>query len=295
MPVVRQRGPEVPKEIAPDSRDDSRNRQGRDPDFLILGAMKAGTSSLFRWLDSVGDVELPGQKELNFFSGSTWDRGIEWYRSQFPAHAVVTGEASPSYSSPSLAGDSARRIFDMYPDMKLIFVARHPEERARSHYRHQVQRGRERRLFHEAMTIDSIYVQTSLYSRTTAPYFERFPRSQILVVRFEELTQTSEAGWRQVLDFLELPNIKRPLDAVNQTVGKRGFSGPLLQAWERGWTGPAKKMPRFVRSAGKALLTSDSKRYRALMVSSEDDLPMPALTELQADGERFETLIGQHT
>jgi hypothetical protein len=250
---------------------------------LIIGAMKAGTTSLFRWLESVDGVELPEIKELNFFSGQTWDRGLEWYRSQFPADAGVTGEASPAYSSPLLAEPAAARIQEILPDISLVFSVRDPVERTRSHYRHQVQRGRERRTFAEAAGPDSEYVTGSLYTRALSPYLQRFPAHKLLLVRFEELTKDTETEWQRVLGFLGLPDTPRPVDAHNVTGQKRRYSKVLLRLWESGRLPKAESAPRAVRNLGKLVMTSDSTRYRRLLSSSQMDLPMESMRLIEED------------
>ena len=257
--------------------------RGRDPDFLIIGAMKAGTTSLFRWLESVEGVELPQTKELNFFSGHTWDRGLEWYRSQFPSDAKATGEASPAYSSPSLAEVASVRIHEIFPTIPLIFSVRDPVERARSHFRHQVQRGRERRPFPEAAGPDSHYVTGSLYTRAMSPYLRQFPAHQLLLVRFEQLTDDSEREWQRVLAFLELPDTPRPADIHNVTSQKRRYSRVLLRLWESGSLPRAESVPRVVRKLGKSAMTSDSARYRRLLTSSHMDLPEESMRLIEQD------------
>jgi hypothetical protein len=264
--------------------------EGRDPDFLIIGAMKAGTTSLFRWLESVDGVELPEIKELNFFSGQTWDRGLQWYRSQFPDDARVTGEASPSYSSPSLAELASVRIHELLPDVPLLFSFRDPVERARSHYRHQVQRGRERRTFPEAVGPESDYVMGSLYSRALGPYLRRFPAHQLLVLRFEQLTADAETEWQRVLAFLGLPDSPRPEDVHNVTNQKRRYSRVLLRLWESGSLPRHESVPRVIRRLGKLVMTSDSARYRTLLSSSQMDLPAESMRLLEEDQAVFREL-----
>jgi hypothetical protein len=61
---------------------------GRLPDFLIVGAMKAGTTSLARWLRAHPQVFMTGTKELHFFD-TYWPRGVEWYAEQFASGTTV--------------------------------------------------------------------------------------------------------------------------------------------------------------------------------------------------------------
>jgi hypothetical protein len=267
--------------------------RGRNPDFLIIGAAKAGTTSLFQWLSSVPGVEMARQKELHYFCGQNSNRGLEWYRSWFPSSASSTGEATPDYTDPTIAEVVASRIHHVYPDISLIFLARDPIERTRSHYRHQVQRGRERVPFSVAADADSSYVATSMYSRALAPYLDRFPPSQLLILRSDHLMDESRIGWDSVLNFLRLPSHPRPADAYNQFAGKRQFSRPLLWLWDAGLLPRAESFPRWMRKLGKKVLTSDSTRYRHLIASSYDDLPEQSLTRLSEDRHRLANLLGR--
>lgn len=255
--------------------------------------MKAATTSLFNWLGTVEGVDLPESKEVQFYSGQSWDRGLDWYRSLFPTSATVTGEASPGYTDPARAEVAASRIRKLYPDIKMIFIAREPADRARSHYRHFVQRGRENRPFAEAAEPTSEYITTSLYSRALAPYLDLFPSSQLLIVRFDLLVGPTEDGWKQVLDFLDLPATARPSMAHNETAGKKRFTGPLLKIWDKGLLRHTRHLPRWTRSVGKTLLTSNTARYRELLASSSDELPEESELMLQRERLDLERLIGE--
>jgi hypothetical protein len=282
----------IPNHSFPEEDRASSVTSGRDPDFLIIGAMKAGTTSLFRWISSIEDVRVPDQKEMDFFSGDNWERGFDWYREQFPVGPHVTGEASPSYTHPAKAGLSASRIHDSYPHMPMIFLARDPTDRARSHYRHSVQRGRENRRFEEAASPDSDYVVGSLYSHGLEPYLTRFPTSQILILTFERLTGDSGEGWASILDFLGLTPIPRPTEAHNRTDVKRRFSRPLLRLWEAGLLPSSDSLPDWLRRLGQSTLTSDSSRYRALLESSSDAMPVASVERLEEDRVRLSHLLG---
>lgn len=113
------------------------------PDFLIIGAEKAGTTSLAGILSRHPDVYIPPEKELRYFSHHQWDRGWNWYCSKFAAadSAQVKGEASPSYTWAPAEPHIPFRIADKLPGVKLIYQMRHPIERAVSHYRHAIYHG----------------------------------------------------------------------------------------------------------------------------------------------------------
>ncbi|MGH9027014.1 MAG: sulfotransferase family protein [Acidimicrobiia bacterium] len=132
------------------------------PDFLILGAQRAGTSSLYRNLSEHPQVIPAQRKEVHFFDYQ-YDRGPDWYRARFPLDAqrnavargvggpAVTGEASPSYLFHPLVPP---RVAGLLPDAKLVAILRDPVDRAISAYHHLVARGHERRSMEEAFAAD---------------------------------------------------------------------------------------------------------------------------------------------
>jgi hypothetical protein len=112
---------------------------GRLPDFIIIGAPRTGTTALFDCLGRHPDVVPAHKKELHFFDHK-WDRGLDWYTSQF-AHApaaAVTGEATPRYMANRTAME---RLVATVPEALLICVLRDPVERAHSHFYYRRARG----------------------------------------------------------------------------------------------------------------------------------------------------------
>jgi hypothetical protein len=102
------------------------------PDFVILGGMRCGTSSLYRWLSAHPQVTPATKKELNYFDVDH-AKGQRWYRSHFPLlrHGRITGEASPYMLFYFV---SPERVARELPETKLIALLRNPVERAISHY-----------------------------------------------------------------------------------------------------------------------------------------------------------------
>lgn len=195
----------------------------RLPDFLVVGAMKCATTTLHRWLGQQPDSWTPEWKEVNFFSGRTWDRGVEWYSELFapaPPEALV-GESSPQYSDPSFAALAAGRIRAVVPEVRLVYLVRHPIERLRSHYAHEVRQGREKRRLGDAIAhTDSLYVRRSVYLRGIEPYLELFDRGQIAIVRTEDLVADHERGWDAIMSHLGLTFRPSPGTAYNVSAEK---------------------------------------------------------------------------
>ena len=264
----------------------------RMPDFLIIGAMKAGTTSLFKWLNAHSRCSLPA-KEPNFFCDDAWRQRMRHYSDLFagiPA-ALSTGEASHLYTAPRFAQRAARRIHETLPDAKLVFVAREPVSRLRSSYRHEVQRGREKLRLPEAVASGK-YVGKSEYFRCLSPHLERFSRRQILVVTSEELFAPPYSGWRQVLAHLEVP-YEEPLGiAFNVTEKKAQFRPATHWLWRRGWL-PTGRFPEPVRRLGKRILLKKDASYEELMRSSREPLPTSLIERLEEDSRKLELWLGR--
>jgi hypothetical protein len=196
------------------------------PDFIIGGAMKSATSSLHHLLAQHERVFIPdGEVHFfcmddliqhpDFFSVGERDRvpdyerdfgeTLEWYRDFFrPAqpHQLI-GEDSTLYLA---APDAPRRIADLLPDVKLLFMLRNPVERTYSHYWHRVYTGRAVFPFEQELERGSSHLHLrSFYKPQLERYFDRFPRSQIKVVIFERFVEHTQAVVDEVCSFLDLP------------------------------------------------------------------------------------------
>src|SRR3954447_8551846 len=110
------------------------------PSFLVIGAKKAGSTSMHRYLASHPDVFMPAEKHLDFFSGETWERGVDWYAEQFAKgdRCAARGEASNSYAAHPVVQGVPARIASVVPDVRLVYVIREPIARITSHYRQAV-------------------------------------------------------------------------------------------------------------------------------------------------------------
>ena len=227
----------------------------RLPDFILIGTMKSGTTSLFRWLGTHAAVRLPEQKEPEFFSDDrAWRRGVDWYSSLFPDDGV-TGEASASYTAADRTDIAAARAAEIVPSARLVCLLREPSERLRSHYVHERQRGRERRPFVEAVRPESAYVSSSCYHRCLTPWLDRFG-AQLLVVRGEDLDR--DDTWAAILRHVGLDPVERPTEHHNVTGDKARF-GPLARtAFDARVRSVPSWVPSPVRRVARRLLLAGS-------------------------------------
>jgi hypothetical protein len=198
------------------------------PDFLILGAQKAGTTALYAYLRWHPAITGPSWKEVSFFDRH-YGRGVAWYRGHFPLRpdGRRVGEASPGYLFHPLAPD---RVRETVPEARLIVLLRDPVDRALSQYHHEVGLGRERLSFEDALAAedertrgeesrmirepsyfshawwDYTYVARGRYAEQLERWFEVFPREQLLVVATEELAADPQGAYGRVLEFLGAPS-----------------------------------------------------------------------------------------
>lgn len=179
------------------------------PNFLIIGAMKAGTTSLYHYLSVHPDVFMSEIKELHFFvAEKNFRRGIGWYQRQFAGarDAIAVGEASPDYAKYPIHRGVPERIRALIPDVRLIYVIRNPLERIRSHYLHDLACGRERRPIGDAVVGNEHYLAPSRYALQIEEYLKHFPREQLLLVTSEGLRTDRIVTLRRVYDFLGVSN-----------------------------------------------------------------------------------------
>jgi Sulfotransferase domain len=190
-------------------------RPGALPNVIIIGAMKCGTTSLHNYLDAHPQISMSEGKELNFFyREDRWkEQGIAWYRRQFDPDVPVRGESSVNYTKNLRASRiSSTRMREVIPDAKLIYIVRHPIERAVSHYLHTRAAGNEERTLSEALgDFNEQYVTRSLYYANLRPFLKQFPRENLLVVPQEGLlSRRSEVLWL-IFSFLGVdPDVAAP-------------------------------------------------------------------------------------
>ena len=197
-------GPEADKTPVGRSRA-SEARRPTLPNFLIIGAMKGGTTSLYHYLKEHPEVFMPETKELHYFvAEKNFRRGVEWYQRQFAKAGDVAaiGEASPDYAKYPIHQGIPERIARLLPEARLIYVIRHPLERIRSHYLHDVACGRERRPIGDAVPGNEHFLAPTRYALQIDQYLDHFSRDQLLVVTSEQLRHDRDRTMRRVHRFI---------------------------------------------------------------------------------------------
>lgn len=194
---------------------------GALPEFLIIGAQRCGTTSLYRYLAAHPQVRAATGKELQFFS-LHHTRGTRWYRAHFPVRppGIRSFEASPYYLfDPDVPARAAATL----PQAKFIALLRDPVERAYSHYLHTRSYGVEPLSFAEALDAEPArlraghrrefsYVARGRYAEQLQRWYALIPAERLLVVRTERLN----AEHPRILDFLGL-DPHTPADLTRHT------------------------------------------------------------------------------
>ena len=210
------------------------------PDFIIIGAQKSGTSSLFFYL-SQHPLLIPSDvKEVHFFDGGRisgvdqYENGLTSYYAHFPlrssmANGQQTFEASPSYIFHPLVPE---RIYKLIPKIKLIALLRNPTDRAISHYLHEKRKGREPLPILEAFEQEETrlkpiwengnfrdrkfttysYKSRGLYKCQMERYLKYFAKEQILIIPSERFFADPLQYLQKTFDFLGVDSNYKVLD-----------------------------------------------------------------------------------
>jgi hypothetical protein len=203
------------------------------PDFLIVGAARCGTSSLYHYLCQHPSIGRAQTKEVHYFDVN-YDKSSLWYRAHFPTigakwlHGAdgkpfVTGEATAYYL---FHPHVPKRVFERMPNVKVIALLRNPIDRAYSHYQRSVRRGREKMSFEEATLTEAdrlraetekimrdvnyrsrihrqlSYVARGIYADQLKLWLDFFPRQQMLIVRSEDFFADVGGTLEQIQNFL---------------------------------------------------------------------------------------------
>lgn len=256
---------------------------GRFPNFLVIGAMKAGSTSLYMYLRAHPRIFMPQSNELSFFAlEPDRERNLDWYRKQFAQagpETLALGEASMMYTKyPKYSGVPAR-IAACIPDVRLIYLIRDPIERIRSHYEHEVLIGAELLPFEQAVREHPIYVDTSRYAMQIERYLACFRREQLLVITSEDLRNDRRATIRSVYEFLGVDSdfVPENLDREYFKTEERVPYPPLARRIRRALKlrFPATRRirfssPRLVRSLGRAYHLAASAQPKSSLVVGEE-------------------------
>ena len=200
------------------------------PSFLIIGSMKAGTTSLFRDLRNVPAIFMPSDKELNNLNTDEVlsKSGKSEYESLFKnaSEAQACGEASTAYTKlPDIRGVPKRAYELLGPDTKLIYLVRNPIGRLISQYHHSVIVSGLNLQIDDAIFNHAPLINYSKYAMQISPWIEQFGNNQIRIVVFEDYVNTRAATVHSICNFLGTPS---NTDCIQEdVVFNKGSGRPL--------------------------------------------------------------------
>lgn len=234
------------------------------PNFFIVGAAKAGTTSLYAWLRQHPQIYMSPVKEPHYFSKglvknvrfviSEEQEYLKLFRHAASFRAI--GEASASYLS--FGRIVAERIKAAVPHARIIIILRDPIERCFADYLMHVRQGLESLDFYEALMnspLSKIYVQT--YAQPVKEYLETFGDQNVLVLMFEDLKNNPRALLKQVARFLDVneePMMKVKLSVENPGGVPRSRISRAVLALRRKIPIPVLPLPKFLKSSMRRML-----------------------------------------
>jgi len=207
------------------------------PDYLLIGATRCGTTSLWTYLNRHPNILPAFKKEIHFFDFN-FSKGVSWYKAHFPLqitknisekirqHKTITGDATPYYI---FHPHAPKRIFETVPDVKLVALLRNPIDRAYSHYSRNVRRNVESLSFEEAIENEEerlngeyekslrderyysrklhafSYLSQGRYYEQLTKWYEMFPKDQFLILKSESFYANTESVYNELLGFLDIP------------------------------------------------------------------------------------------
>jgi len=209
------------------------------PDFLVIGAKRCGTTSLYQHLSEHPCISRSPHDNIGFFN-ENYHLGINWYKSLFPTvfykkkmesknKQCLFFDVTSTYMEEEL---TAKNVYEVNPNQKIIVILRNPVDRAYSHYHVNVKEKSEKRSFEDAVfeemnrikseriiqnknknlrvfTPNNIhYLKKGFYALQLKSWFKIFPREQILVLSTEEFQEDQNLIYKKIFDFLNIPNMK---------------------------------------------------------------------------------------
>ncbi|MGH9275962.1 MAG: sulfotransferase family protein [Acidimicrobiales bacterium] len=234
------------------------------PTFLIIGAQKAATTSLWEYLRQHPGVYVPpALKEVNYFiEQGNWDKGIDWYERLYSdaEPSQRRGDVSPGYSMFPFYRGAPARAAELIPDARVVYMIRHPVERMVSAWVEGIGWGIEDHDLVDAALYRANYLLLSCYWLQLEEWLACFPREQVLVLRSEDLAADPGGTLDKILVHIGLEPAWRPsdLDVRHNLRGQksimptrvRGMAGALRRlGWERSAValGPRGRLKRLAK------------------------------------------------
>ncbi len=198
------------------------------PKFIIIGAQKSGTTSLYHYLSQHPKILPPKyRKEINYFEKRYFSKSLRWYKSQFSNSTgdSINFEASTNYL---FYPWSPKHVFETIPHCKIIILLREPKQRAWSHYKHQIRSKEEQIPFFKALEREMIhldeiekkiladpkyfnksfrnysYLRRGLYFKQIKNWARFFERESMFISSFDDFFENPIDKCNEIFEFLEI-------------------------------------------------------------------------------------------
>jgi hypothetical protein len=223
-------------------------------DFLVVGAQKSGTTTLYKLLREHPEIYLPKEKELAFFAiEQRYQRGFDWLLEEYFSEAdpgKVWGDVSPQHMAGLFV---AERIAKQLPEAKIVAVLRNPIDRAYSAYRMAARRGKEARSFADIVEhakksapllmaedefVEDDYIRNGLYGLVLESYMQCFSPDQLYVVFMEDLEADPANTVKGIFQFLGVSSDFNP-----PSLGRKFHQGGSVRLR---WLSSLLKMGRLI-------------------------------------------------
>lgn len=273
----------------------------RFPEFLIIGAMKAGTTSLFFDLRSNPSIYLPEDKEPGNLTRDEvlTQRGRAVYAGLFrkARRDQICGEASTTYSKlPNLGGVPARARRLLGKEVKILYLVREPVSRTLSHHYHELTAGTVPPNVDQAVREHPRLIQYSLYAQQIRPWIESFGEDRIRIIRFEDFIRDRHRTVGAISDFLGVESrlagvaAERIYNSSEDAAAPRGLAwrfsrGAMYRNFIRPWLSPPVRL-----QIGKLLMPKAPSRPAPPSLETVDYL----LEQVSDDASALREIVGSH-
>jgi len=246
------------------------------PNFLVVGAQKCGTTTLYDILNEHPEANMSSVKEINFFSfDNKYRKGLSYYTSYFKKplkNHKVTGEVSPGYMNyPGVAAKIHRNL----GEVKIVMILRDPIQRAYSQYwdnrRHLKEHLTNEEIIEEYLSTEyeassKGYFSRGIYINYIEEYLKYFSRDKIHIMILEDLIKTPRKELGELYDFLEIDKSEQFLKLPKQSNSSMIWVNPLYDFFLKnpGYT-------RFIPFHARRLFFFGTKRaYKYRLLNQEN-------------------------
>lgn len=223
-----------------------KNQSMRLPSFLIIGAAKSGTTTLYHYLSQHPNIYMPYRKEPAFFAvDEKYAQGLEWYASLFndAKPDQICGEASTDYTKFPQYPETAARIAQTLPEVKMIYIMRNPVDRAYAYYMHWGRQLGYKETFEERMKQTNIYLDASYYIMQIEQYLQFFPKESFRFLLMDDLIQQPAKSLQEICQFI---GVSHDIDLMSNMGIVANSGKKILQYKIRNQiTAPLRKIPGF--------------------------------------------------